>query len=102
MSESSESKSENCFFSFELVACLAARVAVFFGKPVTVSGAGVGIDGGGGEVATTGDDVATVGLAVSVDFGVPNRSSVPFVVGAAARVAREGAAFLFGRTDIRL
>ncbi len=76
ISESSESKSENFFFSFELD-CLwdiAAIAAVLSGKPVTGAGGGTAI---GEEItwAIGGED----NVAVLVELGKAKRSSFSFV-----------------------
>lgn len=79
ISESSESKSENFFFSFRLVR-LAAIAAGFSGKPVTEGTA----DGG----VATGLEVETFGVVAGAEVGVEKKLSSSLVEAAAASATR--------------
>lgn len=97
ISESSELKSENFFFSFKLV-CLAAIAAGLSGKPVTGAttegGEAIGTFAGAGEgsfgtAVEAGDDVV-----LFVGFGVEKKVSSSLVEASATATRRflEGAA----------
>jgi len=121
ISESSESKSENFFFSFELV-CLSDIAAIAAGlssKPVTGTGGGTVIEGGGitGTAAEAGGGITgtaaeagggITGTAaeaggddgiVLVDLGEAKRSSFSSVEMAAA-AAPVGRVFLVGAARV--